>query len=295
MDITRGYWYFPGMSRRQEIPVFTLYGETGEFPDLVYCESYQTRAPLHGWQITPHRHTQVAQLQVIERGSADAKVDGIAISLETGSFLFVPPQKVHEIQFEPGTTGQVISFPMSVLNTIGPASQDILGALNQTFIGPLGQQLKTLTDLLANTASGTGAFRNQRAVGLAHSVLANIAEIAIEQNAIQATPASSRLLQLDNLIADNMSEGWTASDYASALALTTGHLSRLCRGATGQGAAAYIEIRMVEEACRMLAFTQLPVSEIGYRLGYGDPSYFSKRFRVSRGETPSQYRARFTN
>ena len=91
-----------------------------------------------------------------------------------------------------------------------------------------------------------------------------------------------------------MAESWTASDYADALALSTGHLSRLCRQASGRGAAAYIEHHLMEEACRLLAFTALPVSDIGYRLGYADPSYFSKRFRIVRQQAPTEYRAQFS-
>ena len=48
----------------------------------------------------------------------------------------------------------------------------------------------------------------------------------------------------------------------------------------------------MEEACRLLAFTALPVSQVGYRLGYGDPSYFTRRFTRLQGQTPSAYRAR---
>ncbi|MEY8841909.1 helix-turn-helix transcriptional regulator, partial [Cribrihabitans sp. XS_ASV171] len=103
----------------------------------------------------------------------------------------------------------------------------------------------------------------------------------------------TRLAQFDTLIARHMSEGWTASDYAAALSITAGHLSRLCRTATGRGATAYIEQARIEEACRLLAFTRLPVSEIGFRLGFADPSYFSKRFRNARDQTPSAYREGF--
>ena len=49
---------------------------------------------------------------------------------------------------------------------------------------------------------------------------------------------------------------------------------------------------VMTEACRLIAFTRLPVAEVGYRLGYADPPYFSRRFRLRMGETPSAYRAR---
>jgi len=94
--------------------------------------------------------------------------------------------------------------------------------------------------------------------------------------------------------AARMREGGGASDYAAGWRVRAGQLSRLCRAASGMGAAAYLEHKIMDEACRLLAFTQLPVSAVGYRLGYGDPSYFTKRFRAARGQTPSRYRTRFT-
>lgn len=126
-------------------------------------------------------------------------------------------------------------------------------------------------------------------------MLANLAETRLAARASEQRTKHARLFALDDLISKHISEGWTASNFASALSVSTGHLSRLCRAATGMGATAYIEQHQIQEACRLLAFTQLPVSEIGYRLGFIDPSYFSKRFRAARGQTPSDYRALFTN
>ena len=143
---------------------------------------------------------------------------------------------------------------------------------------------------LAEATRSAGAFRAQRVVGLAHVVLADLAE---RSQAGDDAPLPGRMQVLNALIAAHMAEGWSARDYATRLNVTTGHLSRLTRAATGQGAAAYIEGRVMAEASRLLAFTQLSVAEIGYRLGYADPSYFTKRFRKAQGEAPSDYRARF--
>ena len=66
----------------------------------------------------------------------------------------------------------------------------------------------------------------------------------------------------------------------------------LCRGATGRSASQQIETARMTEAARLLAFTRMSAAEIGYRLGFEDPSYFSRRFRAVRGETPTDYRSR---
>lgn len=80
-----------------------------------------------------------------------------------------------------------------------------------------------------------------------------------------------------------------------ACCCTPGHLNRLCQAALGTSASRHIEALTMTEARRLLAFTRLTVAEVGYRLGFADPSYFSRRFRAETGESPSAYRARFNS
>ena len=46
----------------------------------------------------------------------------------------------------------------------------------------------------------------------------------------------------------------------------------------------------MQEARRLLAYTLMDVAEVGYRLGYEDPSYFSRAFRRETGLSPSAFR-----
>lgn len=279
------------MQSAPSIPVFTLFGETRAFPDVVHCEQIAERAPRHHWTIAPHRHAQMAQLFCIHSGHAKARVDGRPLEFSDNQALFVPAQAVHEFTFAPQTCGLVISIPMTVLRSTGPAPEDLSRALSTAFLTGLDAALSQMTALLSERLDGTGRFRAQAAVALTHAILAHLAERA---PALPGSGASdARLGQVDALIAQHMSDGWRASDYAAALSLTTGHLSRLCRAAHGVGAAAYIEQKLMEEAARQLAFTRLGIAEIGFRLGFDDPSYFSKRFRARIGQTPSAYRSGF--
>jgi AraC family transcriptional activator of pobA len=153
-------------------------------------------------------------------------------------------------------------------------------------------QLASLTNTLSETLNTSKMFRQQIAVGLAHAVLGTIASLA---PSTRFMPSDPRLADFDALILQHQKLGLSAADYAALLGVSTGHLSRLCRKATGRGAGAYIERSTMNEACRLLAFTRMPVAEIGYHSGYSDPSYFSKRFRAARGQTPTQYRAAFAS
>ena len=124
---------------------------------------------------------------------------------------------------------------------------------------------------------------------MANALLACIAETS--EAASTDARSQDRLSRLTALVRQHMAEGWSVSDYADALSVSAGHLSRLCRAATGAGAQSFIERVILDEACRYLVFTDLPVAEIGYRTGFSDPGYFSKRFRAAMGTAPRSYRA----
>ena len=282
------------MDAQNIIPAFGLYGERDPFPDVIHFETFSARAPIHDWRILPHRHGQMSQLFMLENGWIKAEVDDRRFSMSPGEFLYIPEHCVHQFVFEPGTSGGLFSFPISVVSTISPETDRVLSSLSHPFGGAMTDTLEALATMLRDAAQETTRFRAQRVVGLAHSVLSLLAEHRLSASERRTTAKPARLFDLDRLIATHLGEGWTASDFASALSISTGHLSRLCRQATGLGAAAYIEQKIMDEACRLLAFTQLPVSEVGYRLGFTDPSYFSKRFRAARKQTPTAYRALFT-
>ncbi|MDJ1007003.1 MAG: helix-turn-helix domain-containing protein [Paracoccaceae bacterium] len=282
------------MSDMATIPALGFYGETAAFPDTVHCESLPDRAKLHDWRILPHRHGGVSQLFLVTAGRVSAHADGVQLTLCEGDFLYVPEHCVHEFHFTPDVRGDVISAPASVLASTGPNGAEVAAALSRPFAGRTSGTLEVLAAELRKAARTTSPFAAQRTVGLAHSVLATLAELCLLGPVRIGRKKPERLFALDRLIDAHMADGWTASDYAAALSITTGHLSRLCRSATGRGAAAYVERRLMTEACRMLIFTGATVAEIGYRLGYPDPSYFTRRFRRVRGLTPSGFRRQFT-
>lgn len=81
------------------------------------------------------------------------------------------------------------------------------------------------------------------------------------------------------------------ADYAADLGVTPGHLNVLCRNAIHTSAGAWIRSRITLEAKRLLLYTDLTAAQIGHRLGFDDPSYFSRFFRRETGASPTAFRA----
>lgn len=78
--------------------------------------------------------------------------------------------------------------------------------------------------------------------------------------------------------------------YSNMLGITPGYLSEQIKVAIGVPASHIIRRRLVIEAKRLLAHTQLTVSELCLHLGFKDSSYFSRFFRRETGQSPLDFR-----
>ncbi|NNN34035.1 AraC family transcriptional regulator [Streptomyces sp. S3(2020)] len=82
-----------------------------------------------------------------------------------------------------------------------------------------------------------------------------------------------------------------AEHYAARLGYSLKTLNRACQRATGHTAKQLIEARVALEAKRLLAHTDLPVAAVSHRLGFTEPTNFSKFFTRAAGRTPGAFRA----
>lgn len=99
-----------------------------------------------------------------------------------------------------------------------------------------------------------------------------------------------RLARADDWIRANLHRDIGVADIAEAAGLSTSHLTRLFTEWTGQSPKAYLRLRRVELARRLLADVDLSIKQIAMRTGFKDPFHFSKTFRQIDGLSPTQYR-----
>lgn len=83
----------------------------------------------------------------------------------------------------------------------------------------------------------------------------------------------------------------SVSAYADALGYSRRTLVRAVRAATGETPKGFIDKRVVLEAKRLLAHTELPIGRVGAAVGFPDPANFSKFFQLHTGNTPVAFRA----
>lgn len=79
--------------------------------------------------------------------------------------------------------------------------------------------------------------------------------------------------------------------YAERQNITTTYLSRVIKDRTGSTAYSYIETLLYNEIRKLLRNTDLPVSEIAFRLHFNEQSALTNFFKLHAGMSPSEYRA----
>jgi len=95
------------------------------------------------------------------------------------------------------------------------------------------------------------------------------------------------------LVEANYKKKHNVADYAVLLSMAPKTITHRFKRLSLPQPNEVIKNRIVLEAKRLLAHTQMSSKEIAYELGYEDPAYFSRLFLLKAGETPSGFRAKF--
>jgi AraC family transcriptional regulator, transcriptional activator of pobA len=82
----------------------------------------------------------------------------------------------------------------------------------------------------------------------------------------------------------------TLIEYADLLNITTKHLSKSVKQATGETPMEFIYKMLILEAKVLLKETTLTVSEIAFQLSFDDSNHFGRFFKQNTGNTPIEFR-----
>ncbi len=282
------------------VPTYQLYGEnSGKEPDFwLHCETIRSRSSLHRWEIRPHRHETFFQILYIEAGSGDATFGHEVQALDPPSIVTVPPGLTHGFRFSRDIEGLVITILASHLGH--PPSErsrfgEWLAAPHVTVLDRANpdaafamQTLKRLGEEFEHRRSG----RNDLLEAYVTQAIRLTARISDESDVSQrpAEDGERRLEVLNGLIRQHFRSQKPASFYAGELGISLTHLNRITRAITGQTVHDLLMAKLTEEAKRELVFSISPVHEVGARLGFSDPAYFSRFFLKQTGDTPRAWR-----
>ncbi len=286
------------------LPLFHLYGDPpddGLF-DFIHIETIASRSAVHDWTIRAHRHRNLFQLLLIEKGGGEMNFETSIVPFSAPAAILVPATTAHGFRFTPRVTdGWVVSFTEDVADAMGEISGEALTRLRAVAAHPLlpltnAAEAKRVSALCAELNDEASLARE----GYRIAMRAQLALIKIEvvrlavsrarSGAVTLVPADARIDELRRLIDANFRKERLISHYAKTLAMTADRLNDHVKRATGVTAGHLIRQRVLTEAKRQLVFTNQPINEIAYDLAFSDPSHFTRFFRKQTGSTPQAFR-----
>jgi AraC family transcriptional regulator, transcriptional activator of pobA len=289
----------------RRIPDYFLYGEAPRrFPDrLVHVETVEVRSARHHWKIEPHLHRSLHQMLLVLRGRGIATAESSVAQFRPPALIFVPAGAVHGYEFEPGTEGFVVTLSDELLRDTARREPNV----SQLFAAPATLELAEGTPGTAALVRAARALAREHAQaapgrrlaleGLLAVLLANALRVSHSQVLSSAADQSlSRNRQLiarfRALIEAGFRSPRSLCQYARALEVSETRLRSACLSAAGQPPIQLVHARVLLEAKRQLIYTETPVAEIAYQLGFADAAYFTRFFTRRAGLSPRAYRRR---
>ena len=224
-------------------------------------------------------------------------VDFTEYEAAAGDLLWIRPGQVHRFSRECVYRGTVLTMqpgflPRATVEATGLYRYDLPPLLHPgaAQLEALGAALEQLRREYEDTTTLPPSLH---AAVLRHELTAFLLRLA--HLAASSAPGSRQ--QSDNtftLFRDAVEQGFatnhSVSAYADALGYSRRTLVRAVRAATGETPKGFIDKRVVLEAKRLLAHTELPIGRVGAAVGFPDAANFSKFFQLHTGRTPVAFR-----
>jgi|SRR6185437_2592053 len=293
------------MSSVMRLPLFHLYGDPPDEQafDFIHIETISSRSSIHNWTIDVHRHSNLCQILVIERGGGKMRFETTTPTFAAPAAILVPARVAHGFWFQPSTEGWVLSFTEDVAQMFGARSNDAVTRLNALAVEPVVPmsnvgQVTRLSMLCAGLQEELLLSREGFRLAM-HGYLAliaiEVARLALARGpsgAVTLQPADPIVDKLRDLVERHFRSERLLDFYAATLAMTPDRLNNHVKRATGVTAGHLIRQRVLTEAKRQLVFSNQPIHEIAYDLSFADPSHFVRSFRKYTGVTPQAFRER---
>lgn len=106
------------------------------------------------------------------------------------------------------------------------------------------------------------------------------------------TGALERLLPALEAMRQDLASPLPVGELAARCSLSEAQFRRIFHRALGQSPVQHLRRLRIDEACRLLETTRLPLHEIARQVGYAEPAFFQRTFAELVGEPPGHWRDR---
>ena len=248
---------------------------------------------------TPHR-AEFYHIFWVQKGTAEYLVDFEPVKLKAGSFLFVNKDRVQAIDQRSKHDGKILLFTDSFF---GKTEEDAKYLHSSILFNDLLDI--PVIDVKANSSLQTifNAIETELTkdndpyhYDLLHNLLHNLLLLAERERRAQGFREIAKGADLDytvlfrDLLSVQFKTLKSVSGYASQMNVSEKRLTNATTKTMGKSPKTIIDERVMLEAKRLLIHTNLSIKEVGYHLGFEEPTNFIKYFRKHTDKTPIEFR-----
>ena len=240
----------------------------------------------------PHRHNNYFEIIFLSSGNGCHFIDSRQFLITTPVLFCVRKEQVHHWELNAEPEGYVLIIKKSFVdNSFDNALKLLLTKISNhsCMYVPDDSMFSQLFELMVyeNSAGGENTFHVME--GLLKALLAKIATVA-KQISSHITQRADIYQAFRELLSSHNPIKNSVAYYAGLLNTTPQNLNAICRNAGSQSAAELLGEYIINEAKRLLIYTNNTVSEISAILEFTDPSHFVKYFKRFVFDTPQSYR-----
>jgi AraC family transcriptional regulator, transcriptional activator of pobA len=256
---------------------------------------------LGGIADSPHRHNYYT---VIWSFTATGKhiIDFKEYEILPHHIFFVSPEQVHQVITNAQPTGYVILFTPEFLeqNSIQKdfiANLKLFHSSDETPPLPLSDMmqnaLKTFADQMFTAFHSNNEMRFETIGAYLKLFLIECnghCSLRPESNTQSVEVGRALMKNFKESVDVNFKKWHQVKDYADALNISPNYLNEVIKNSVHISAKDFIQNRIMLEAKRMVIFTGKSGKEIGFDLGFDDPSHFSKFFKNNIGQSVQEFK-----
>jgi len=242
----------------------------------------------------PHKHNSYFEIIYLSRGSGFHYIDSQRFEIFSESVFFVRKEQMHHWEMTSEPEGYVAIIKKGFIDqSLDKEIRTLLLQLSRNAVLQLKKtsSINTIFELLVNESDGAEHSSTAVMEGLLKALLAKIQLEGAVLRAGVKQDGNGLCYQFREILSQEKQLKNSVAHYAARLNTSPQNLNLACRKEMKVSASVILSEFIINEAKRLLIYTDSTVGEIGFDLSFSDTSHFVKYFKRFTGYTPQNYRS----
>lgn len=242
----------------------------------------------------PHKH-DFFQIMLVTAGSGWHQIDFKKHKVAERQIFIMKPGQIHSWELSVGVKGFLVEFNRDSLRLDFPNAPDLINQIELAKDSFLFKKIIDFKNIISLCEIMNLEFEkkaNQFDIGLKGFLMGFLVQILRNEGEtfLHLEKKVTLVEKFKKLLELHFKTEHGVEFYAKNLNMTAKAFTMQITRSLGKAPRFVIHERIILEAKRFLAYSDLSISEIGYEIGFEDPNYFTRFFRIHEKISPARFR-----